>query len=57
LTILRMYSSRDLQLDVNLLTGAFPTALADAIDRTLVRSAEVIALPEQDASMITAQAG
>lgn len=57
LTILRMYSSRDLQLDVNLLTGAFPTALADAIDRTLVRSAEVIALPEQDPSMITAQAG
>ncbi len=39
------------------LTGAFPTALADAIDRTLVRTAEVIALPEQDPSLITAQAG
>src|SRR5215471_6866377 len=57
LTILRMYSSRDLQLDVNLLTGAFPTALADALDRTLVHAAEVIALPEQDPSLITAQAG
>ena len=57
LTILRLYSSRDLQLDVNLLTGAFPTALADAIDRTLVHTAEVIALPQQDPSLITAQAG
>jgi len=52
-----MYSTRDLQLDVNLLTGEFPTALADAIDRTLARSAEIIALREQDASLVTAQAG
>ena len=57
LTVLRMYSPRDLQLDVNLLTGVFPTALADALDRTLVHAAEVIALPEQDPSLITAQAG
>src|SRR4029077_10476994 len=35
LMVHRLYSSRDLQLDVNLLTGAFPTALADALDRTL----------------------
>ncbi len=56
LTVLRMYSTRDLQLDVNLLTGAFPTALADAIDRTLAHPA-VIALPEQDTSLVTAQAG
>lgn len=57
LTMYRLYSTRDLQLDVNLLTGAFPTALADALDRTLVHSAEVIALPEQDSSLVTAQAG
>lgn len=57
LTIHRLYSTRDLQLDVNLLTGDFPTALADALDRTLVPAAEVIALPEQDNSVITAQAG
>jgi hypothetical protein len=57
LTVYRLYSTRDLQLDVNLLTGAFPTALADALDRTLVHSAEVIALPEQDSSLVTAQAG
>jgi len=57
LIVHRLYSPRDLQLDVNLLTGAFPTALADALDRTLAHSAQVIALPEQDASLIAAQAG
>src|SRR3954465_9229724 len=34
LTVHRLYSTRDLQIDVNLLTGAFPAALADALDRT-----------------------
>ncbi len=34
-----MYSRRDLQLDVNLLTSEFPAALADALDR-------VLAIPE-----------
>jgi len=53
----RVYSSRDLQLDINLLTSAFPTALADALDRTLAHSAQVIALPGQDTSLIAAQAG
>lgn len=57
LTLHRMYSTRDLQLDVNLLTGAFPTALADALDRTLAHTAQIIALPEEDTSLITAQAG
>lgn len=55
LVVYRLYSRRNLQLDVNLLTGAFPTALADAIDRTVVHSA-VIAMQEQP-SLITAQAG
>ena len=57
LTVHRLYSPRDLQVDINLLTAAFPTALADALDRTLVHSAQVIALPEQDTSLIAAQAG
>ena len=57
LTVQRFYCSRDLQIDINLLTSAFPVALADALDRTLVHSAQVIALPEQDASLIAAQAG
>jgi hypothetical protein len=57
LTVHRLYSARDLQLDINLLTSAFPTALADALDRTLAHQAQIIAIPEQDTSMIAAQAG
>jgi len=57
LTVHRLYSERDLQLDINLLTSAFPTALADALDRTLAHQAQIIAIPEQDTSMIAAQAG
>jgi len=57
LMVHRIYSTRDLQVDINLLTTAFPTALADALDRTLAHSAQVIAIPEQDTSMIAAQAG
>ena len=57
LTVHRLYSSRDLQVDINLLTAAFPTALADALDRTLAHSTQVIALPKQDPSLIAAQAG
>ena len=57
LTVHRLYSPRALQVDINLLTAAFPIALADALDRTLAHSAQVIALPEQDTSLIAAQAG
>ena len=53
----RLYSQRDLQLDINLLTSAFPVALADALERTLAQSFEVIPLPEADAPLIAAQAG
>ena len=55
--IYRLYSRRDLQLDVNLLTAIFPTALADALDRTLTQPAGVIPMPEQDSSLLSAQAG
>ncbi len=57
LLVHRQYSARDLQVDINLLTTAFPTALADALDRTLAHSAQVIPLPEQDPALIAAQAG
>jgi UDP-GlcNAc:undecaprenyl-phosphate GlcNAc-1-phosphate transferase len=57
LTVHRHYSTRELQLDINLLTSAFPTALADALDRTLAHSVQVTALPEQDGPLIAAQAG
>ncbi len=35
LVVYRIYSQRDLQLDVNLLTSEFPTTLADALDRVV----------------------
>lgn len=57
LLVHRLYSTRDLQVDINLLTTTFPTVLADALDRTLAHSAQVIPLPEQDPSLIAAQAG
>jgi len=57
LILQRDYCDRALQLDVNLLTSIFPTTLADALDRTLQHSAQVIPLPTQDSSYITAQAG
>ena len=53
----RLYSPRDLQLDVNLLTGEFPMALADALDRTLAHAVGVIELPGRDEPLVTAQAG
>jgi UDP-N-acetylmuramyl pentapeptide phosphotransferase/UDP-N-acetylglucosamine-1-phosphate transferase len=38
MVIYRIYSSRDLQLDINLLTAEFPGTLADAIQRVLTVS-------------------
>jgi UDP-GlcNAc:undecaprenyl-phosphate/decaprenyl-phosphate GlcNAc-1-phosphate transferase len=54
----RLYSQRDLQLDINLLTSAFPVALADALDRTLQRVVQVIPRGGQDDDdgFVTAQA-
>ena len=37
LDVYRVYTHRDLQLDVNLLTSEFPAALANALDRSLTR--------------------
>jgi UDP-GlcNAc:undecaprenyl-phosphate GlcNAc-1-phosphate transferase len=58
LMVHRLYSQRDLQLDINLLTSAFPIALADALDRALLqRSVQVIPHAGQDEGFIAAQAG
>jgi UDP-GlcNAc:undecaprenyl-phosphate/decaprenyl-phosphate GlcNAc-1-phosphate transferase len=57
LVVYRAYSPRDLQLDINLLTSIFPSALADALERTLDSSVQVIPLPERDSGLIAAQAG
>ncbi len=57
LLVHRLYSTRNLQVDINLLTATFPTALADALDRTLSHSAQVIPLPGQDTPLIAARVG
>jgi len=58
LVVHRMYSQRDLQLDINLLTSGFPVALADALDRTLQHGVQVIPHPgEEGQGFVAAQAG
>ena len=57
LMVQRVYSHRGLQLDINLLTSDFPVALADALDRALQHSVQVIPHPGQDEGFIAAQAG
>lgn len=54
----RLYSQRDLQIDINLLISAFPGALADALDRTLQPVVQIVPRPDQeDQGLVTAQAG
>ncbi|HKT89068.1 MAG TPA: MraY family glycosyltransferase [Candidatus Sulfotelmatobacter sp.] len=57
LMIHRLYSRRNLQLDVNLLTGEFPTVLADALHRTLTHAPQLVAIHNDDAPLAAAQAG
>jgi UDP-GlcNAc:undecaprenyl-phosphate GlcNAc-1-phosphate transferase len=58
LVVHRLYSQRDLQLDINLLTTSFPIALADALDRTLQHTVQVIPRTNQDdQGFVAAQAG
>jgi hypothetical protein len=56
LKIFRAYVNRDLQLDINLLTSSFPTALAEALNRTAAQNVEFIPSP-QTAALVSAQAG
>jgi hypothetical protein len=46
-----------LHLDVNLLTSDFPLVLADALDRALQRSVQVIPHTTPDEGFVAAQAG
>jgi UDP-GlcNAc:undecaprenyl-phosphate GlcNAc-1-phosphate transferase len=57
LTIYRLYSQRDLQLDVNLLTSIFPVALADALDRMLESAVEVMPRTGDTPGLLAAHAG
>src|ERR1051325_8500318 len=56
LTVFRHYSNRDLQLDINLLTSAFATNLADALQRSLTEQIEFLPAPHAEA-LFSAQAG
>ncbi len=58
LALHRLCSQRDLRLDINLLTSAFPLALADALDRSLQHGVQIIPHPERDEhGFVAAQAG
>jgi UDP-GlcNAc:undecaprenyl-phosphate GlcNAc-1-phosphate transferase len=56
MVIFRHYSSRDLHLDINLLTSGFATTLADALQRTMVDITE-FAADTQQSVLLSAQAG
>jgi hypothetical protein len=56
MTVYRLYSGRELQFDINLLTSAFPVALADALDRVLTPDLEMLPTPRQPSELIVVQA-
>ena len=56
MTIYRLYTDRELQFDINLLTSVFPVALADALDRVATPIVEVMPTAEQRSELVTAQA-
>jgi hypothetical protein len=53
-TAYRMYSPRDLQLDVNLLTSEFPATLADALDRALTAPTVLVPVAQSDTNYLAA---
>ncbi|MBS1850839.1 MAG: undecaprenyl/decaprenyl-phosphate alpha-N-acetylglucosaminyl 1-phosphate transferase [Acidobacteria bacterium] len=57
LAIYRLYSQRDLQLDINLLTSVFPVALAEALDRAVVAQSVELAAQAENPVLAAAQAG
>jgi UDP-GlcNAc:undecaprenyl-phosphate GlcNAc-1-phosphate transferase len=57
MTIYRLYTERDLQCDINLLTSVFPVALADALERALKQAVEVMPSAEPRPELVTANAG
>jgi hypothetical protein len=56
MTVYRLYSERELQFDINLLTAEFPVALADALDRVLTPALEMLPTPGHPSELIAAQA-
>jgi len=54
LVVYRVYTHRDLQLDVNLLTSEFPATLADALERVLSMPEVLVPVAQQDAPFLAA---
>jgi len=54
LVVYRIYSQRDLQLDVNLLTSEFPATLADAVDRVLTMPEVLLPAAQGDTPFLAA---
>ncbi len=57
MTIYRQYSSRNLQLDINLLTADFPIALAEALERISAHNLQFPTSVEGSSAVAIAQAG
>jgi UDP-GlcNAc:undecaprenyl-phosphate/decaprenyl-phosphate GlcNAc-1-phosphate transferase len=57
LTVYRRYADRDLQLDINLLTSVFPTALAEALERCLGHTLEIVPAPLKPSGVGVTQVG
>jgi UDP-GlcNAc:undecaprenyl-phosphate GlcNAc-1-phosphate transferase len=56
MTVYRLYTDRELQFDINLLTSVFPVALADALDRTVSPAFEIMPTADQRSGLVAAQA-
>ena len=56
LTVLRLYSDRGLQIDINLLTAEFPMALADALHRTLAQPTPFLGLTGHSGTLLGVEA-
>jgi UDP-GlcNAc:undecaprenyl-phosphate GlcNAc-1-phosphate transferase len=54
LVVYRIYSHRDLQLDINLLTSEFPISLADALDRVLTMPEVLVPSAQGDGRFLAA---
>jgi UDP-GlcNAc:undecaprenyl-phosphate GlcNAc-1-phosphate transferase len=54
LVVYRIYSRRDLQLDVNLLTSEFPAILADALDRVLTAPQVLVPAAQANPGLLAA---
>jgi UDP-GlcNAc:undecaprenyl-phosphate GlcNAc-1-phosphate transferase len=57
ISIYRLYTQRALLLDINLLTSIFPIALADALDRALTPTEEMLSEPATGREFMPAEAG